>query len=117
MNLKAVHANYPQLLLLESAIYIGSRDFNARKFLLEVHTNSCYKDLELGQRRLIAAVEKRTEIMKNLVRDNFDQFVTAKSTVDAIYRELKSKNLNSAGYGTDTFSQTLTSSLAPPASC
>jgi exocyst complex component 2 len=74
---------------------------------VQVHKNTSFRDLQSGYLRLQDTVEKRKETMKSLVKDNFDRFVGAKSTVEAIYKELKSKNLNSAGYGTENFCKEL----------
>jgi exocyst complex component 2 len=86
---------------------ISSRDFDPKKFMVEVHKNSAYRDLEAGLKRLQVAVEKRTETLKQLVKTNFDRFVGAKSTVDAVYRDLKAKNLDKAGYGTEDFANAM----------
>jgi exocyst complex component 2 len=75
--------------------------------MIEVHKNTPYRDLEAGLKRLQTSVEKRTETLKQLVKSNFDRFVGAKSTVDAVYRDLKAKNLDKAGYGTEDFSHAM----------
>jgi exocyst complex component 2 len=91
----------------KGAVMLTSKEFDAKKFLADVHRGTTFKNLEEGYERLNVTVEQRTEKLKSLVKGNFDRFVGAKATVDAIYKELKSKNLNSEDYGTDKFKKKL----------
>lgn len=77
----------------ESSILLNSKMFDAKLFLKTVHQGASYKDLLRGLENLKAVVEKRNETIKLLVKTNFAKFVSSKSTIDAFYKEMKSKNL------------------------
>jgi exocyst complex component 2 len=80
---------------------IANKAFNARRFLLQVHKDTSYNDLVMGEKRLREDVDMRAEALKSLVHQNFDRFVSAKNTIDHVYEEMKSKQLNeNKGYGT-----------------
>jgi exocyst complex component 2 len=82
---------------------ISNKNFNPRHFLLQVHKDSSYNDLVLGEKRLREGVDKRAEALKSLVHNNFDRFVTAKNTIDHVYEEMRSQQLNDLQeYGTRT---------------
>ena len=104
-----MYNNYTPLshVCLENALSLASREFDPKRFLAEYHKATSFADLKKGYSNLIDAVDQRNETMKLLVKSHFDRFVGAKSTVDAIYRELKLKNLESSGYGTDEFHKAL----------
>lgn len=80
---------------------ITNKKFQARQFLIQVHKETAYNDLVRGEERLRMGVDQRAEALKNLVHQNFDRFVSAKNTVDHVYDEMKSKQLNEQqDYGT-----------------
>lgn len=55
----------------------------------------------LGEKRLRHGVDKRAEALKSLVHNNFDRFVTAKNTIDHVYEEMRTHQLNDEqDYGT-----------------
>ncbi|KAI9483131.1 MAG: exocyst complex component Sec5-domain-containing protein [Benjaminiella poitrasii] len=85
----------------KTAIMIANKKFQPRQFLLQVHRNTSYNDLVTGEDRLRRGVDQRAEALKNLVHQNFDRFVSAKNTIDHVYEEMKSKQLNQQQeYGT-----------------
>ncbi|KAI8083026.1 exocyst complex component Sec5-domain-containing protein [Halteromyces radiatus] len=85
----------------KSTLMISNKNFNPRQFLLQVHKDASYNDLVLGEKRLRQGVDKRAEALKSLVHNNFDRFVTAKNTMDHVYEEMKSLQLNEIQeYGT-----------------
>lgn len=65
-----------------ASLLISSRNFDAKRFLREVHKGTSYRDLELGAERLHEAIEHRQDVIKNLVKTHFAKFVNAKSTID-----------------------------------
>ncbi|CAO3587569.1 unnamed protein product [Absidia cylindrospora] len=85
----------------KSTLMISNKNFNPRQFLLQVHKDASYNDLVLGEKRLRQGVDKRAEALKSLVHNNFDRFVTAKNTIDHVYEEMRSQQLNDLQeYGT-----------------
>ncbi|TPX45307.1 hypothetical protein SeLEV6574_g03941 [Synchytrium endobioticum] len=89
-------------------VSITSRSFAPDRFLLEVHGDTPYKDLVQGLETVKSAMEKREELMKNLVKTHFSKFVTAKESIDAFYDEIRAKTLISHdSYGVKPFSSRL----------
>ncbi|KAL0086050.1 exocyst complex component Sec5-domain-containing protein [Phycomyces blakesleeanus] len=85
----------------KSVIMVGNKSFQPRQFLLQVHKNTSYNDLVRGEEHLRQGVDQRAEALKSLVHTNFDRFVSAKNTIDHVYEEMKSKQLNEdQDYGT-----------------
>uniref|UniRef100_A0A6A7G522 Exocyst complex component 2 n=1 Tax=Hirondellea gigas TaxID=1518452 RepID=A0A6A7G522_9CRUS len=60
--------------------------FRPHLFLTALHSETTCKSLEDGLSRLRESVSDRTEQMRLLVRDHFDQFVTCKDTIDVVYQ-------------------------------
>ncbi|KAJ2996632.1 hypothetical protein HDV02_006330 [Globomyces sp. JEL0801] len=73
----------------EHSIYIFDKNFNPKFFLVEVHKNADYKDLEQGVKRLKESITEKNDIAKGLVKKHFAKFVNAKT----FYKEMKAKNL------------------------
>ncbi|KAJ3090326.1 hypothetical protein HK102_004105 [Quaeritorhiza haematococci] len=93
---------------MSPSLLITSKNFDPKFFLVEVHRGASYRDIEGGVQRLHVAIDHRTEIMKNLVKTHFAKFVSAKSTIDSFYHEMRNKNLiSSEEYGIAPFSNTL----------
>ncbi|CDH55023.1 exocyst complex component sec5 [Lichtheimia corymbifera JMRC:FSU:9682] len=85
----------------KSSLVITSKSFQPRLFLQQVHKDTPYNELIAGEERLRLSIDQRAEALKHLVHSNFDRFVSAKETVDHVYDEMKSKQLNPAEeYGT-----------------
>ncbi|KAG1118304.1 hypothetical protein G6F42_013231 [Rhizopus arrhizus] len=85
----------------KTTMMITNKKFQPRQFLLQVHKHTAYNDLVAGEERLRRDVDQRAEALKSLVHQNFDRFVSAKNTIDHVYEEMKSKQLNQQqDYGT-----------------
>ncbi|KAI8987114.1 exocyst complex component Sec5-domain-containing protein [Pilobolus umbonatus] len=85
----------------KTAYMITNKNFQPRQFLLQVHKDTSYNELIDGETHLRKGVNQRAEALKNLVHQNFDRFVSAKNTIDHVYDEMKSKQLNQEqDYGT-----------------
>ncbi|KAI8080296.1 exocyst complex component Sec5-domain-containing protein [Gilbertella persicaria] len=85
----------------KATMMITNNKFQPRHFLLQVHKDTNYNDLVDGEERLRRGVDQRAEAQKDLVHQNFDRFVSAKNTIDHVYEEMKSKQLNKEQeYGT-----------------
>ncbi|KAI9492453.1 exocyst complex component Sec5-domain-containing protein [Zychaea mexicana] len=91
-----------------SALVITNKSFQPRYFLQHVHKDTTYNELISGEERLRLSVDQRAEALKHLVHSNFDRFVSAKVTVDHVYEEMKSKQLNpEEEYGTRSLEKAL----------
>jgi exocyst complex component 2 len=61
-----------------------SENFDAKLFLSRIHVNTSAADLEGGALALKTDYKSRTEQRKQLVKDNFDCFVSCKTTIDGM---------------------------------
>lgn len=61
-----------------------SENFDAKMFLSRIHSNTSAADLEAGALALKTDFKSRTEQRKQLVKDNFDCFVSCKTTIDGM---------------------------------
>lgn len=59
-----------------------SEKFNAKLFLSRVHQDTSAADLEAGALALKSDLKGRTQAKKQLVKENFDCFVSCKTTID-----------------------------------
>ncbi|KAL2916082.1 Exocyst complex component S5 [Polyrhizophydium stewartii] len=90
------------------SVLIQEKNFDATFFLREIHKQTSHKDLEQGAVRLKVSIEQRDEVIKGLVKKYFAKFVSAKSTIDSFYREMRQKNLISLpDYGIAPFEKAL----------
>jgi len=67
----------------EKLLYF-SENFDAKLFLARIHSNTSAADLEAGALALKTDFKSRTEQRKQLVKDNFDCFVSCKTTIDGM---------------------------------
>jgi hypothetical protein len=74
------HANVAQ-----DQLNICNKEFDVKKFLATVHQPTRFREFQDGLERLESCGAQQTEIMRQLVRDHFDNFVIAKATVDGTY--------------------------------
>ena len=75
------------------SVFISEKAFSSKFFLLEVHKSTDYKELEQGAVKLKQTIAERSETTKELIKKHFSKFVSAKSTVDSFYHQMRSKNL------------------------
>lgn len=61
-----------------------SDNFDAKLFLSRVHQDTSGADLEAGALALKTDLKGRTQQRKQLVKDNFDCFVSCKTTIDGM---------------------------------
>ncbi|KAJ3338098.1 hypothetical protein HDU93_009969 [Gonapodya sp. JEL0774] len=103
---------------------INSKSFQPTLFLREVHRNTGFDDLDRGADHLRHSVAQWNDTLKVVVKENFDRFVTAKSTIDGkihfptshnqrvillarvsdLYKEFRSRDMNSSvEFGLENF--------------
>ncbi|KAK7270381.1 hypothetical protein RIF29_23471 [Crotalaria pallida] len=85
--------------LREKLLYF-SENFDAKLFLSRIHANTSAADLESGALALKTDFKSRTEQRKQLVKDNFDCFVSCKTTIDDIESKLRRIEDDPEGSGT-----------------
>ncbi|KAG4998081.1 hypothetical protein JHK84_029103 [Glycine max] len=85
--------------LREKLLYF-SENFDAKMFLSRIHSNTSAADLEAGALALKTDFKSRTEQRKQLVKDNFDCFVSCKTTIDDIESKLRQIEDDPEGSGT-----------------
>lgn len=62
-----------------------SERFDPKLFLTRIHQFTAAADLESGAVALKSDLLGRTQDRKQLVKENFDCFVSCKTTIDGIY--------------------------------
>ena len=62
-----------------------SEKFDAKLFLSRIHQDTTAADLEGGALALKTDLKGRTQQRKQLVKDNFDCFVSCKTTIDGMH--------------------------------
>lgn len=65
----------------EKLMYFSEK-FDAKLFLSRIHQDTSAADLEAGALALKSDLKGRTQQRKQLVKDNFDCFVSCKTTID-----------------------------------
>ncbi|KAI3993207.1 hypothetical protein MKX01_009950 [Papaver californicum] len=85
--------------LREKLMYVSEK-FDAKLFLARIHQNTCAADLEAGALALKTDLKGRTQQKKQLVKENFDCFVSCKTTIDDIESKLKRIEEDPEGAGT-----------------
>lgn len=83
----------------EKVMY-SSADFDPKVFLSRVHQETSAADLESGALTLKADLKGRTQQKKQLVKENFDCFVSCKTTIDDIESKLRQIEEDPEGAGT-----------------
>ncbi|XP_062163436.1 exocyst complex component SEC5A-like [Alnus glutinosa] len=85
--------------LREKLIYFSEK-FDAKLFLSRIHQDTSAADMEAGALALKTDLKGRTQQRKQLVKDNFDCFVSCKTTIDDIESKLKRIEEDPEGSGT-----------------
>ncbi|GMJ12391.1 exocyst complex component sec5 [Hibiscus trionum] len=85
--------------LREKLMYF-SENFDAKLFLSRIHRDTPAAALEDGALALKTDLQGRTQQRKQLVKDNFDCFVSCKTTIDDIESKLKRIEDDPEGSGT-----------------
>ncbi|XP_023523997.1 exocyst complex component SEC5A-like [Cucurbita pepo subsp. pepo] len=85
--------------LREKLLYLSER-FDAKIFISRIHQNTSAADLEKGALALKTDLKGRTHQRKQLVKNNFDCFVSCKTTIDDIESKLRRIEEDPEGSGT-----------------
>ncbi|KAJ8771750.1 hypothetical protein K2173_026927 [Erythroxylum novogranatense] len=85
--------------LHEKLLYFSEK-FDSKLFLSRIHQDTSSADLEAGALALKTDLKGRTQERKQLVKDNFDCFVSCKTTIDDIESKLKRIEEDPEGFGT-----------------
>ncbi|KAB1203824.1 Exocyst complex component SEC5A [Morella rubra] len=85
--------------LREKLMYFSEK-FDSKLFLSRIHQDTSAADLEAGALALKSDLKGRTEQRKKLVKDNFDCFVSCKTTIDDIESKLRRIEEDPEGSGT-----------------
>ncbi|XP_062098823.1 exocyst complex component SEC5A-like [Humulus lupulus] len=86
-------------ILREKLLYFSEK-FDAKLFLSRIHQDTSAADLEGGALALKSDLKGRTQQRKQLVKDNFDCFVSCKTTIDDIESKLRRIEEDPEGSGT-----------------
>lgn len=78
--------------LAEKVVY-SSPNFDPKVFLSWVHKDTSAADLESGALTLKTDLKGRTQQKKQLVKENFDCFVSCKTTIDGICLVVRSATI------------------------
>ena len=90
---------YNQSTSISPSILLNSSNFDARLCLRLVHQFTAYEDLVGAVETLNSNIQSRKEVLKLLVRENFDRFVNAKNSIDSVYADIRIKGMNSGDFG------------------
>ncbi|GMN51854.1 hypothetical protein TIFTF001_020998 [Ficus carica] len=85
--------------LREKLMYFSEK-FDAKLFLSRIHQDTSAAELEAGALALKSDLKGRTQQRKQLVKDNFDCFVSCKTTIDDIESKLRRIEEDPEGSGT-----------------
>lgn len=85
--------------LREKLLYFSEK-FDAKLFISRIHQDTSAGDLEKGAFALKTDLKGRTQQRKQLVKDNFDCFVSCKTTIDDIESKLRRIEEDPEGSGT-----------------
>eukprot|EP00249_Psilotum_nudum_P022882 c28676_g1_i1 orf=1854-4124(-) len=86
--------------VLREEITYHSDKFEPKRFLSHIHQNTTAADLEAGEQALKMDLQNRKHQLKQLVKENFDCFVSCKSTIDDIHSKLQQIEQDPEGAGT-----------------
>ncbi|XAR49648.1 hypothetical protein NMG60_11032913 [Bertholletia excelsa] len=85
---------------LRDKLMYFSEKFDPKLFLSRIHQGTSAADLEAGALALKTDFKSRTQQKKQLVKENFDCFVSCKNTIDDIESKLKRIEEDPEGSGT-----------------
>ena len=81
--------------------------FNGRYYLARIHKDTGVAELEKGRAVLQRDHSSHEEQRKQLVKDHFDVFISAKNSIQDIHSRLEQMEADMAGSGTEKLSESL----------
>lgn len=81
-------------------ILYHSENFDPKLFLSHIHQNTGHTELETGEQSLKMDLQNRKQQLKQLVKENFDCFISCKNTIDDIHLKLQQIEADTEGAGT-----------------
>ncbi|KAI9006936.1 exocyst complex component Sec5-domain-containing protein [Hyaloraphidium curvatum] len=81
--------NLARVPLASDALKLSSKSFDPSFFLRTVHANTSVEDLERGLKFLESTIGERRDLLRAMVKKDFDRFVNAKSSIDDICRQMR----------------------------
>merc|ERR1711971_729506 len=72
---------------------ITEENFSATNFLVEIHNETGFEELQDGLAKIETFVRDQSHKMKELVREHFDQFVYCQDTIDSIHHTLTANDM------------------------
>lgn len=81
-------------------IMYHSEKFDPKFFLSRIHQSTSHAELEAGEQSLKVDLQSRKQQLKQLVKENFDCFVSCKNTIDDIHSKLQQIEADTEGAGT-----------------
>ncbi len=91
---------------------LGSKVFDPKLFLSQVHPDATFADLSKGVVFLKESIDQRSEALKVLVQENFDRFVAVKATNDGVFREMREPAAGPLREGSEYGTQAIRAILA-----
>ena len=74
---------------LRPLVNLGAREFCPETYLAQVHRGISRRELRQGLTNLEVALSERTGQLRDLVKENFDRFISCKNTIDDIQLRLQ----------------------------
>ena len=76
-----------------SRFLLSSTSFSPALFLSQVHSQASIESLMGGLDNLSQSIDQKSASLKVLVEANFERFVRAKATIDAVYTEMRNQGV------------------------
>jgi hypothetical protein len=85
---------------------VEEEGFDPAHLLSLVHGQTKYEDLVAGAKRLTRKLSSQEEDIKQLVRDNFDRFISCKDVIDNLYSLITENEASTSETGTGKMEET-----------
>ncbi|KAI9595165.1 exocyst complex component Sec5-domain-containing protein [Syncephalis fuscata] len=90
----------------ETVCRVGFNSFDAKVFMRDIHRGTTYSEFCRGAEHLRQQLERRSEGMRDLVRQHFDHFVNAKNAIDDVHFAMDNNGLTAdTDYGVAGFQE------------
>ncbi|KAI8049105.1 hypothetical protein BDF22DRAFT_746503 [Syncephalis plumigaleata] len=90
----------------ETVCRVSYKSFDAKVFMRDIHRDTAYSEFCRGAEHLRQQLERRSEGMRDLVRQHFDHFVNAKNAIDDVHYSMDNNGLTAdTDYGVAGFQE------------